>query len=142
MMNTMQDRARLYLEELLGRVAGQQWEEGGPIIMTQIENEFGNYGYGDHPRDKQHLRFLKSVLRDNGVTSLLFTSDTPTLTADWGNIDHELMTANFKWNSEAELARIKEIRPDSPILVSEFWPGWFDHWFEPNHNILSEQDFR
>merc|ERR1719422_2905442 len=26
-----QDRARLYLEELLGRVAGQQWEEGGPI---------------------------------------------------------------------------------------------------------------
>ena len=55
--NAMQDRARLYLEELLGRVAGQQWEEGGPIIMTQIENEFGNYGYGDHPRDKQHLRF-------------------------------------------------------------------------------------
>ena len=41
-----------------------------------------------------------------------------------------------------ELARIKEIRPDSPILVSEFWPGWFDHWFEPNHNILSEEDFR
>ena len=49
--------------------------------MTQIENEFGNYGYGDHPRDKvinwnflekchticclqAHLRFLKSVLRD------------------------------------------------------------------------------
>ena len=52
------------------------------------------------------------------------------------------MTANFKWNSEAELARIKELRPDSPIIVTEFWPGWFDHWFEPNHNILSEQDFR
>ena len=122
MMNTMQDRARLYLEELLGRVAGQQWEEGGPIIMTQIENEFGNYGYGDHPRDKQHLRFLKSVLRDNGVTSLLFTSDTPTLTADWGNIDHELMTANFKWNSEAELARIKGTLENSPAQFCTFLP--------------------
>ena len=88
------------------------------------------------------FRFLKSVLRGGGIEGLLFTSDTPTLTADWGNIDGELMTANFKWNSEAELARIKEIRPNSPILVSEFWPGWFDHWFEPNHNILSEQDFR
>ena len=33
-------------------------------------------------------------------------------------------------------------RPNSPVLVSEFWPGWFDHWFEPNHNILSEADFR
>ena len=42
-----------------------------------------------------------------GIESLLFTSDTPTLTGDWGNIDYELMTANFKWGSEEELARIK-----------------------------------
>ena len=42
-----------------------------------------------------------------GVESLLFTSDTPSLTADWGNIDYELMTANFKWNSEKELQRLK-----------------------------------
>ena len=47
------------------------------------------------------------MLRGGGIEGLLFTSDTPTLTADWGNIDGELMTANFKWNSEAELARIK-----------------------------------
>ena len=87
-------------------------------------------------------RFLKSTLRDNGIKTLLFTSDTPTLTADWGNIDYELMTINFKWGSEGELARIKEIRPNAPILVSEFWPGWFDHWFEPHHNVLSEEDFR
>ena len=42
-----------------------------------------------------------------GIESLLFTSDTPTLTGDWGNIDYELMTANFKWGSVEELARIK-----------------------------------
>ena len=41
------------------------------------------------------------------MESLLFTSDTPSLTADWGNIDYELMTANFKWNSEKELQRLK-----------------------------------
>ena len=44
-----------------------------------------------------------------GIESLLFTSDTPSSTADWGNIDYELMTANFKWNSEKELATIKVI---------------------------------
>ena len=57
-----------------------------------------------------NCRFLKTTLRDNGIKSLLFTSDTPTLTADWGNIDYELMTINFKWGSEGELARIKELR--------------------------------
>lgn len=111
--------------------------------MTQIENEFGNYGYSDYPRDKNHLKFIKKVLRDGGIESLLFTSDTPELTADWGNIDYELMTANFKCNSEAELKRLKELRPNAPILVSEFWPGWFDHWFQGDiHNVLSEPEFR
>ena len=55
-----QDRAKTYLAELLVRVSHLQWDAetntAGPIIMTQIENEFGNYGYGDHPRDKAHLR--------------------------------------------------------------------------------------
>jgi len=137
-----QERVEIYMKEVIAKVQHLQFDNGGPIIMTQIENEFGNYGYGDHPRDKQHLKFLKSVLRDNGINTLLFTSDTPTLTADWGNIDYELMTANFKWGSEGELERIKELRPNAPILVSEYWPGWFDHWFEPHHNILSEENHR
>ena len=34
--------------------------------MTQIENEFGNFGYSDYPRDKEHLRFIKKVLIDGG----------------------------------------------------------------------------
>jgi len=142
-----EERAEIILTQVINQVRHLQFwtedgERGGPIIMTQIENEFGNYGYGDHPRDKEHLRFLKSVLREQGIESLLFTSDTPTLTGDWGNIDQELMTANFKWGSPEELQRIKEIRPDSPILVSEFWPGWFDHWFEENHQILALEDFK
>ncbi len=37
---------------------------------------------------------------------------------------------------------VQELRPDAPILVSEYWPGWFDHWFEDVHNTLSDKDFR
>ena len=43
----------------------------------------------------------------SGIESLLFTSDSPTLSADWGNIDYELMTANFKWESQQNLDRLK-----------------------------------
>jgi hypothetical protein len=31
---------------------------GGPIIMVQIENEYGNYGYSDYPRDKAGISTL------------------------------------------------------------------------------------
>ena len=29
----------------------------------------------------------------------------------------------------------------SPSLFSEYWPGWFDHWFAPIHIILSLESF-
>ena len=47
------------------------------------------------------------------------------------------MTANFKFNGEAELNQLRALQPNRPLHVTEFWPGWFDHWFEPFHNILS-----
>ena len=73
-----QDRAKTYLAELLVRVSHLQWDAdtdtAGPIIMTQIENEFGNYGYGDHPRDKVSIfcmsfEFLLLYCRHISVSS-------------------------------------------------------------------------
>ena len=48
-----------------------------------------------------------------------------------------LMTANFKFESTENLDALLALQPNRPILVSEFWPGWFDHWFEPIHNTLN-----
>ncbi len=50
-----------------------------------------------------------------------------------------LMTANFKDNSVENLDRLLELQPDRPILVSEYWSGWFDHWYEPRHNDMTTQ---
>ena len=44
------------------------------------------------------------------------------------------MTANFRWSSLENLERIDLLQPNRPIIVTEYWPGWFDHWMEPNHN--------
>ena len=27
------------------------------------------------------------------------------------------------------------MQPDKPLMVAEFWPGWFDHWSEPHHKM-------
>ena len=52
-----------------------------------------------------------------------------------------LMTANFKAQSIENMEALLSFQPNRPILVSEFWPGWFDHWFEPIHNTLSVNGF-
>ena len=48
-----------------------------------------------------------------------------------------LMTANFKFGGQQELDVLRELQPNKPMHVTEYWPGWFDHWFEPYHTILS-----
>ena len=47
------------------------------------------------------------------------------------------MTANFKFDGDKELDVLRALQPSKPLHVTEFWPGWFDHWFEPLHNTLS-----
>lgn len=27
------------------------------------------------------------------------------------------------------------MQPDKPLMVAEFWPGWFDHWGEQHHKM-------
>lgn len=45
------------------------------------------------------------------------------------------MTSNFQNNPIGELDRLHRLQPDRPLMVMEFWTGWFDIWGE-NHNTL------
>ena len=50
----------------------------------------------------------------------------------------DLMTANFgmkKKSAEASFDYIRTKRADMPFFVTEFWSGWFDHWYEPHHTV-------
>ncbi len=42
------------------------------------------------------------------------------------------MTVNFQSNIEKNLDQLLAVQPDKPVMVMEFWPGWFDHWGHPH----------
>ncbi|XP_068216121.1 beta-galactosidase-1-like protein 2 [Palaemon carinicauda] len=124
----------VYFNNLLPRLVDLQFTRGGPIIAVQIENEYGNFGYPDVPHDKEYLEAIKDILTANGFSeSLYFTSDTPLLAGDSGALPGVLMTANFNTYGEENLSLLKEMQPDRPLMVMEFWTGWFDHWLAPFH---------
>ncbi len=56
------------------------------LYLFQVENEYGAFGYGDQPRDKAYLRHLADKMKNLGISELLFTSDSPAGTLDWGSI--------------------------------------------------------
>jgi hypothetical protein len=43
--------------------------------------------------------------------------------------------ANFNTDPEIQFELLKQLQPGKPLMSMEYWTGWFDHWFEPGHNI-------
>ena len=40
---------------------------------------------------------------------------------------------NIQKDPEKSLKALRKIRPQGPLMVGEYYPGWFDSWGEPHH---------
>lgn len=118
-----------YFDALLPRLTPLLSTNGGPIIAMQIENEYGSYG-----NDKIYLRHLRDGMRSRGIDVLLFTSDgdlDSMLTG--GTLEGVHKTVNFGSRVEHNFGALRKHMPEGPLMCSEYWDGWFDHWGEERH---------
>ncbi len=124
-----------YLEALAPILVPRQVDRGGPIVLVQIENEYG--AYGDDPRYLEHLVELN---RGIGLTVPFTTVDQPTpAMLDAGSIPGLHRTASFGSRSLERLATLRAHQPTGPLMCSEFWDGWFDHWGAHHHTTDTAQ---
>ncbi|MGW0785995.1 glycoside hydrolase family 35 protein [Streptomyces sp. NPDC002913] len=110
--------------ELLPQVVRRQITRGGPVVMVQVENEYGSYG-----SDRVHLEELAGLLRRCGVSVPLFTSDGPEdhmLTG--GSVPGLPATVNFGSGARDAFEVLRRYQPGGPLMCMEFWCGWFEHW--------------
>ena len=120
--------AERWINRLAQEVAPLQIGRGGPILMTQVENEYGNYG-----SDAAYMQALKAIFLKAGFTdSFLYSAD------NWRNIPRGSIpglyaATNFGINNhQGGMDALEKERPGQPLFVSEYWPGWFDHWGHPH----------
>ena len=124
------DSVERYLSRLLPiLVPHQHSKDDGPIIAFQFENEFGHY---DH--DVEYMTFLKQLFIKAGITELLFTSDGGSY-LERGFLPETLAMVNFRSDMQRNIGALKKLQPNKPVMVAEFWVGWFDHWGENHHKI-------
>ncbi|MET9339888.1 beta-galactosidase family protein [Nonomuraea sp. NPDC003804] len=117
-----------FFDEVVPLIADRQVTRGGNVIMVQVENEYGSYG-----SDAVYLRHLADDLIAHGVEVPLFTSDgADDFYLTGGTVPGVLATVNFGSGPEAAFAKLREHRPDDPLMCMEFWCGWFDHWGQPH----------
>ncbi|KAG5330188.1 BGAL galactosidase, partial [Acromyrmex heyeri] len=130
--------ATLYLNEILNKIRPLLRGNGGPIIMVQIENEYGSY----YACDTEYMDMLKEVfVKKVGNKALLYTTDGAAasllrcgfVSGAYATVDFG--TANNVTNS---FLSMRLYQPRGPLVNSEFYPGWLTHWGEPFQRIKTE----
>ncbi|CDE06366.1 beta-galactosidase [Prevotella sp. CAG:485] len=118
-------RVDMFQKEVAEQVADLTITHGGPIIMVQVENEYGSYG-----TDKGYVGRIRDMLRRHfGPEVTLFQCDWSSNFLNNG-LDDLVWTLNFGTGADidSQFAPLKEARPHTPLMCSEFWSGWFDKW--------------
>jgi len=110
-----------YLAQLLPRLADLQVTRGGNIVLIQNENE---YHYATMPDRLSYCQFISQLFRRAGF-------DIPVITCNFCSeprIPETIECCNNYGREVQMLKRLHSFQPDAPMLMTEFWTGWFDHW--------------
>ncbi len=119
------ERVKFFEEKVGEQLASLTIQNGGPIIMIQVENEYGSYG-----EDKPYVSAIRDCLRG------IYGQELTLFQCDWASnfekngLEDLAWTMNFGTgaNIDDQFRRLKQLRPNAPLMCSEFWSGWFDKW--------------
>jgi beta-galactosidase len=113
-----------YIEELVPRIKPLLIQHGGPILMIQIENEFGSYA-----SNPAYLEELRQLWLKGGVTGPFYTEDgLPQLERNRTTVSGGAIALSN--GDAAQIATVRRKFPAVPALAGEVYPGWLTHWGE------------
>jgi beta-galactosidase len=115
-----------YFHELAQVVKPHLLENGGNIIMVQIENEYGSYPKHDH----SYIVWLKSLWTKEGINGPFSTSDGPSEGMLKDSVLPGAAVGLDSGSSEADWAVARKMNPGVPVFSGETYPGWLRHWGE------------
>ena len=126
------EKVAAFFTRLMKEVVDLQVDQGGPIILMQVENEYGGYA-----NDLEYLRSLARLMKDLGVVVPLVTSDGPwrDMLANGSIPELALPTMNCGSKITEHFRKLETFHGEKkPLMVMEFWIGWFDAWGDEKHH--------
>eukprot|EP00041_Stephanoeca_diplocostata_P011407 m.188329 g.188329 ORF g.188329 m.188329 type:complete len:797 (-) comp18526_c0_seq2:98-2488(-) len=120
------------------------YSAGGPVVMVQVENEYGSYGdVSKNPTDMQYMQTLVATARGAlGEDIILFTTDggsTSYMTRGTIPGSSVYSVGDGCGNPSTCVAAQKQFNAPgkSPFMCSECYTGWLTHWGEGGANTSS-----
>ncbi len=114
-----------YVQQMAKQVKALQVTSGGPILMWQVENEYGSYG-----NDRGYMETLAALWRKEGINVPFYTADGPTpYMLEAGSLEGAAIGLDSGSDSAA-FAQATLQNPNVPAFSAETYPGWLTHWGE------------
>ncbi|XP_058078737.1 beta-galactosidase 15-like [Magnolia sinica] len=101
--------------------------QGGPIILTQIENEYGNVMWAYGAKGKNYLQWCVNLANSLNV-------DIPWIMCQQGNAPQPMINTCNGYYCDAFTPN----NPSSPKIWTENWIGWFKSWGERDPHRRAE----
>jgi len=119
--------ATAWLKEVGRELGPLQITRGGPILLAQVENEYGSFG-----SDVEYMGRLRQALLDGGFDVPLFSCN-PAGDLRRGMRSDLFQVVNFGRDPQNGFKALRAVQPSGPLMCGEFYPGWFDIWGAPHH---------
>ncbi len=114
-----------YVKNLALQVKDLQVTKGGPVLMVQVENEYGSYG-----NDRTYMQWMKDLWLKNGIEVPFYTADgAAQFMLEAGSLPGVAIGLDPGTNA-GNFAEAAKINPNVPFFCSELYPGWLTHWGE------------
>jgi beta-galactosidase len=121
------DAQEKYLKAVAEVLRPHFLKNGGPIIMIQIENEYGSY----HRKGRKYMQWLKDFWTRVGFSPLSSSDGAGT-----GYLRHVVLPGVAvgldPGTKEQHWQLAHKLNPGVPVFSGETYPGWLRHWGEGN----------
>jgi beta-galactosidase len=128
--------AERWITRLAQETAPLQIGHGGPVIITQVENEYGSFDKQDTaPPDPTHayMTHMRDIFLRAGFTASLLDTVDGGDELPYGGIPGVFTGVNFGLGQhQSQMDKLAAFQPGKPLVVTEYWPGWFDYWGHPH----------
>jgi len=144
-----------FWDHVMPRLKGHLYSEGGPVVLVQIENEFGHFGNCEvNPDDAKYMNHLLNLLEMYLGNDVIYT----TIDGMWSGGDVSLAEGSPWKHSARVLATIDgegekpwfvntsfglqkafNAKGRSPEMWAELWIGWFTRWGDESVNKSSDE---
>lgn len=117
-----------YLDKMAEIAIPRLAKNGGPILMIQLENEYGSYR---SPHDEiAYIEWLRDYWKGKGAERFYLSEGSSPMHLRF--VVPEVAVGLDPADRESDTRHARKVVKNAPVFSSETYPGWLRHWGEGN----------